>query len=82
MLSRNVTLLCDSSSKNWLLITSQNNSVIQFNSSNYEVITNGTFIKVKDGVICFDSFGVFESGYYTCEPNTPMQSTLYLQSIG
>lgn len=81
VLSRDVTLSCDSSSS-WLLILNQNSSIIQFDSNSDEVVTNETFIQVIDGVLYFDSFGVFESGYYTCMPNTPIQSTLYLQSIG
>ena len=82
VLSRNVTLSCDISSINWLLIINQNNIMVLLDSNNYETIANETLIQVIDGVIYFDSFGFFESGYYTCEPNSPMQSTIYLQSIG
>ncbi|KAI6649706.1 Receptor-type tyrosine-protein phosphatase F isoform X1 [Oopsacas minuta] len=78
--SRNITLSCDSSDPAWLLNFTLNNSTIRIDSSDYQCNINGMLIRVYDGVIYFDSFGLFESGYYTCDPETSRQTTVYLQS--
>ena len=80
--SPNVTLSCDSPSSTWL-ITLNNNSTIMFNSTDEEMQRiNATTISVARGVITIGIFRSFETGYYTCDPGTTRQTTVYLQSSG
>ena len=74
-----ITISCDSPNNTWLIELSRiNSSYLGYGNQR----VNGTTINVIDGMLTIGSFGVYESGTYTCDPGTTRQTTIYLQSSG
>ena len=79
---RNVTLSCDSPNATWLIELKDNSTTLINSLEDGKQRINDTTIGLVGGVITIGTFGLYETGNYTCDPGSTRQATVYLQSSG